>query len=301
MRTIFKIQSALFFIFTNFKYFNFSSPKKDKLLVVDSITFDHLKKYVIFDKNFTAISTRVINSKAVKHNDKNSVYYLSFKIIFFFLKGLQKKLNFKNSYIYACINCVKPKVILHNTNDYNFIYLAKIFPEINFVFLCHGSWYDINEDGEKREITTMIHGLAKTNVGEINNFYIIVNGNKDVDLFNEVGVNKNNKGIQYLAFGSAEASYNSSLDYSIDIKNDILFVSQVFDTLFDSGKEMYKLFLNDTSESLKMLLRYCGENNLILSYLCREKDGSDMREIDFVKSISQNSNIKIIKNTNSPL
>ena len=62
MRTIFKIQSALFFIFTNFKYFNFSSPKKDKLLVVDSITFDHLKKYVIFDKNFTAISTRVINS-----------------------------------------------------------------------------------------------------------------------------------------------------------------------------------------------------------------------------------------------
>ena len=80
-----------------------------------------------------------------------------------------------------------------------------------------------------------------------------------------------------------------------------MFISQVLNTFFDSGKEMYKLFLNDTYESLKMLLRYCEENNLILSYLCKEKDGSDIREIDFVKSISQNSNIKIIKNTNSPL
>ena len=84
MRVMHKIYSALFFILSNFKYFNFSSPKKNKLLIADTITLDHLKKYVLFDINFIAISTRVTNSKAVKHNDKNSSYYLSFKIIFFF-------------------------------------------------------------------------------------------------------------------------------------------------------------------------------------------------------------------------
>jgi len=300
MRVMHKIYSALFFILSNFKYFNFSSPKKNKLLIADTITLDHLKKYVLFDINFIAISTRVTNSKAVKHNDKNSSYYLSFKIIFFFFKGLQKKLNFRTSYIYACINCVKPKVILHPTHDYNFIRLAKILPKINFIILCHGSWYDINEDAKKFDVKLMIHDLAKINVGEINNFYIIVNGNKDVDLFKEI-INKNNQGIQYLAFGSTEASYNSSLNYPKDITNDILFVSQIFDAFFSSDKKMHKQILNDTSDALKMLLRYCGKNNLTLSYLCREKNGSDIKEIDFVKSISQNLNIKFIKNTDSPL
>lgn len=301
MSSLSKILNALFFILNNLKYFHFSSPKKNKLLIADTITIDHLKKYIIFDNDFTPISTRVTSSKAVKHNDKNSVYYLSFKIIFFFLQGLRKKFNFRTSYLYACISCVKPKVILHHTHDFNFIYLAKIFPEINFILLCHGIWYDINEDGKKFEKTTMIHDLAKINVGEIKNFYFIVNGNKDVDLFNEVGVNTNNKGIQYMVCGSSEATFNSSLNYSKDIRNDILFVSQIFDAFFDSDKEMYKQYLNNTCEALKMLLKFCEEKNLILSYLCREKNGSDLREIDFIKSISQNSNIRIVKNINSPL
>ena len=98
MKNILKVINSIIFILTNLKYFNFSNPKINKFLIVDTVTLDHLKKHILFDINFNKISTRVINSKAVRDNDKNSVYYLSLKIIFF-LKGLKKKLNFRTSYI----------------------------------------------------------------------------------------------------------------------------------------------------------------------------------------------------------
>ena len=49
MSSLSKILNALFFILNNLKYFHFSSPKKNKLLIADTITIDHLKKYIIFD------------------------------------------------------------------------------------------------------------------------------------------------------------------------------------------------------------------------------------------------------------
>ncbi len=293
MKNILKVINSIIFILTNLKYFNFTNPKINKFLIVDTSTLDHLKKYVLFDINFTAISTRATNSKTIKDNDKNSVYYLSFKIIFFFLKGLKKKLNFKTSYIYACINIIKPSVILHHSHDYNLIYLAKIFPKINFILLCHGSWYDINENGKRFEKTSMIHDLAKVNIGEIKNFYLIVNGNKDVDLFKEIGVSAN---FKYLSFGSHEASYHAQKGYSKFVNQDILFVSQVFKTFFSSNEKVHKQILYDTEKSIKLLLRYCDENNLTLSYLCREKEINDTQEINFIKSLDQSSKIKILKN-----
>ena len=293
MKNILKVINSIIFILTNLKYFNFSNPKINKFLIVDTVTLDHLKKHILFDINFNKISTRVINSKAVRDNDKNSVYYLSLKIIFFFLKGLKKKLNFRTSYIYACINIIKPKVVLHHNHDYNFIYLAKIFPKIDFILLCHGSWYDINENGKKFEKTSMVHDLAKVNIDEIKNFYLIVNGNKDIDLFKEIGVDSN---LKYLSFGSHEASYHAQKNYSKIVNNDILFISQIFKTFFTSNEKVHKQFLDNTAKSVKLLLRYCNERNLTLSYLCRENKKYDDEEINFIKSLDQNSKINILKN-----
>jgi surface carbohydrate biosynthesis protein len=301
MKFVSKISSIIYFILKNFKYFHFSSPKHNKLLVIDTITIDHLKKTILSDISFSSISTRVINSKAHVQNDENSTYFISFKIFFFFWEGLKNNLNFKTSYTYACIKSVKPKIILHMTHDHNLIYLAKKFPKIDFVILCHGSWYDLNDHGKIFEKTTMMHELAKVSVGFLKNFYIIVNGLKEIDLFEEVGVNKNNKGINYLNYGPYEASYHGSINYPKIIKNDILFISQIFNIFFSSANVLHKQYLKIISKSLKNLFKYCDDNNLILSYLCREKDGYDKKEINFVKTIAENSKLKIIKNLDSPL
>lgn len=293
MKNILKIIKSLIFIFTNLKYFNFSSPKINKFLVVDTSTLDHLKKYILSNINFNKISTRVINSKTVRDNDKNSTYYLSLKIIFFFLKGLRKKLNFRTSYIYACIKIIKPSVVLHHSHDHNLIYLAKIFPKINFIILCHGSWYEINDYGKRFEKTSMIHDLAKINIEEIKNIYIIVNGNKDIDLFREIGVNAN---FKYLPFGSHEASYHAQKNYSKIVNQDILFISQVFKTFFSSDEKYHKQILDNTEKAVKLLLRYCDENNLTISYLCRERETNDTNEINFIKSLDCSSKINIIRN-----
>ena len=82
---------------------------------------------------------------------------------------------------------------------------------------------------EKFKKTSMIHDLAKVNIGETKNFYLIVNGNKDIDLFKEVGVSANCK---YLSFGSHEASYHAKKGYSKIINRDILFISQVLKLFF---------------------------------------------------------------------
>ena len=53
MKNILKVINSIIFILTNLKYFNFSNPKINKFLIVDTVTLDHLKKHILFDINFS--------------------------------------------------------------------------------------------------------------------------------------------------------------------------------------------------------------------------------------------------------
>ena len=188
--------------------------------------------------------------------------------------------------------------------ELNLIFIAQLLPKINFLILSHGQWYEHTKTGKSLENTTMLYDLAKTKVKKLSNFYIFLPGKKDVELFNKVGVNKYNDKIKIEAIGSYEASYYNSLHSlkSKNIKQDLLFVSQLYDNFFNLEDELSKLYIQETAEALKLLSRYASENNLSLSFLCRNKPENDKREINYVKSIIKDaSKIKILKNIAKPL
>ena len=303
MNLFLKIKKIISFCIKNKSLITFSAPKMNDFLLIDNINIDTLKPMLLSDFVFSSISTRVNDSNQFlkPSNVEHYKYYINIRMVFFFLLGLFKNLNFKNSYVYACINCIKPKLILHNTHDFNMIYLAKLLPNINFLILCHGHWYDINEQGKIFESTTMIDDLSKTNVKGLKNFYVLVNGKKDVDLFNEIGVNRHNKEVKLIASGPYEASYHESLNYSKKIKRDIIFISQIQNRYFNESNDLYKQLLIDTKKCVMMLSKYSLEKKLSFSILCRGQDSKLNNESKFFRQMDVNNNIDIIYNKNKPL
>ena len=302
MKSITKIIKIILVIIRDRNFFKFKIPKSN-LVLVDNITVDHLRTTVISDFDFIPISTRIFGEAKDRNNVENT-FYLNPKLILFFIIGLFKKLNFKNSYVFACIKYINPKLVLHNTHDHNLIFIAQLLPKINFLILSHGQWYEHTKTGKSLENTTMLYDLAKTKVKKLSNFYIFLPGEKDVELFNKVGVNKYNDKIKIEAIGSYEASYYNSVNFlkSKSIRQDLLFVSQLYDDFFNLEDELSKLYIKETAEALKLLSRYASENNLSLSFLCRNNPENDKREIDYVKSIIKDaSKIKILKNIAKPL
>ena len=301
-----KIISLVQLIWIKKKHINFKSPPKNNFLIVDDISIDYLKKTILNDLEFCSISTK-INLKNIERNHQKETYYLSFKIILYFIYGRFKKLNYRSSYIFSCIKCSSPKLVLNNCHDWNLIKIAKEFPNIKFVMLCHGSWFDFTEEGEKlykqNNMTTMPIEMSKTTIKEkIDNFYMIVNGKKDIELFEKIGVNKNINKIKFLSFGSCEASYNQSLKLLENKKYDFLFISQEVDSIFKTPTNFDKIFTDQTRIALQLLSRYALEKNLLLAYLCRSKSVGINEEIRFAKEILNNGcDYEIIKNQNNPL
>ena len=162
MKSITKIIKIILVIIRDRNFFKFKIPKSN-LVLVDNITVDHLKTTVIGDFDFIPISTRIFGEAKDRNNVENT-FYLNPKLILFFIIGLFKKLNFKNSYVFACIKYINPKLVLHNTHDHNLIFIAQLFPKINFLILSHGQWYEHTKTGKSLENTTMLYELAKTKV-----------------------------------------------------------------------------------------------------------------------------------------
>lgn len=295
MRFIIKILLIFSFIIKNRKEFKFNIPNS-KLVLVDNITVSLLSNAILNKFNFVQISTRIFSKKEDRNNVEN-YFFINPKLILFFILGLLKKLNFKNSYVFACIKSINPKIVLHNTHDHNLIFIANLLPKVDFIMLCHGQWCEYNDSGRILESTTFPYELAKTKVKNLNNFYIFLRGEKDIKIFNKIGVNKHNDKIKMEAIGSYEASYYSSCNFSKEKKHDILFVSQLYDNFLDQNDELSKLFVKDTAIAIKLLLDYSIKNDLTLTYLCRNNKANDYREINFIKSITKsNQKLQIIQN-----
>ena len=303
-----KIITVLILTWKKKKFIIFQSPPKNNFLVIDDISIEHLKKVVINDLDFLPISIQPY-LKNFETNQQGETYYLSLKIIFYFIQGRLKKLNYRSSYIYSCIKCSKPKLVLNNCHDWNLINIAKEFKKVKFVMLCHGSWFNFTELGDKfykeHNLTTMPIEMSKIKIeDEIDNFYMIVNGKKDLELFEKIGINNNINKIKLLSVGSCEASYYQTLKLSNDKKYDILFISQVVEQNFmDSKKYKFdKIFFDQTKIVLGFLSKYALKKKLSVAYLCRLKTIFTNEEINFAKDILSNGcDYKIIENKNNPL
>ena len=85
--------------------------------------------------------------------------------------------------------------------------------------------------------------LSSLNVKELFNLNILLWGQKDIDLFKEVGVNKDDNGINLLKIGSWQGSYYKDMKFSYDMKYDLLFISQLYDFFFNFEHSSFDIFL----------------------------------------------------------
>ena len=168
--------------------------------------------------------------------------------------------------------------------------------------LCHGNWFDFTNEGKKLyeefKITWLPHEMSKIKLkNKLKNFYLLMRGQKDIDLFKKIGVNN----VNYLGVGSYEASYYRSLKLNDKKKYDILFVSQLVNTTFNNPTEICKLYKSLTLEALLLLSKYAQQKKLTIAYLCRGTYENNVQEINFATKILNNCNFKIIENINNPL
>lgn len=263
-----------------------------ELILIDDNTIEYLKEPILNNFDYFFISSRPLEN--VGH------YYINFKILIHFLKGyFSKKLNLKNSYLYSLLKISKPKAVLENTFDHNLIFLAKEFQDIKFFIILQGTWFYILKEGKDFVKTAFHYELSKSRTGNLNNFNILIWGQKDQDIFEDVGINKLEKNVNFLKVGSYEASYYRN-KYSLKInkeKNSIIFISQIHPVFFSINHKFQKLILRDSITAINLILNFAIKNNLEFRYICRGKNNRNIDEINFLKSKIYNFNeIKVIEN-----
>ena len=112
----------------------FTNPPEEKLIIFDDTSIEDLK-HILFKRNFFILNVRINRVKTI---------YVSFKIIFFFLKYFNS--NLFSSYLIALIKVIKPKVVMTIIdNSYKFHEIAKLLDreKINFIGLQNAARYDL--------------------------------------------------------------------------------------------------------------------------------------------------------------
>tara|TARA_B100000965_G_scaffold353354_1_gene329140 strand:- start:469 stop:1401 length:933 start_codon:yes stop_codon:yes gene_type:complete len=194
---------------------------------------------------------------------------------------------------------VKPKIILENIFDYNIAHIAKYFPDIKVVILSQGTWFYLSERGKKFRGSSFPIDYGKLEVNNLNNLYILLWGEKDIDILLDHGVNKKNNGINLIKVGSYEGSFYREIFDTNDIKYDLLFISQMHRTTLNSDHVHGKIAVKNTIIAAKLILKYARENNLSAAFLLRNKAGNDECEINLISSINDEGKyFDIIKNKN---
>ena len=249
-------------IILNCKWY-FSNPKKNKYLFFDYNNHEMLSKYLKI-KKFTILSTR----------------YEKFNL--FFLLKVLLSFKFKNIYInyqIALIKFINPKYIITLTdNNIIFYQIKKIFPSIKFICIqnstrfCLGDFCDSHDKIRKFKIKK-----------------------RSVDLFFVQDK------ISYLFlskfFNSKFIILGSFKNNTVQIKKgkkipNILFISQWRDhkKIIVQDKEYpFKIFAKSEIDLLKILIKYCYQNNILLDIKLTSRD---VKEINFYKTILEKSKVK---------
>lgn len=280
MNELNKIYKIVRLLFSNKVNIKFNNPPKFPFLLVDNIAEEYLYEPILKGFKYSSISTRP--------GEQKGNFYFTIKLFFYFIVGLKKGLNFKTSYVYACIKHIRPKVILNNTFEHNISLVAKLLPQIQFIMLSQGIYFKLKKKGKKLIKSSYPHELALLNHKKLNNLNILVWGDNDIEIFQEEGVDIKKSGINFFKVGSWQGSYYQSNEKLSEKKYDLLFVSQLHNLFLESNDKWHKQIVDNTISALKLIMNYALENNLSVGYLCRSKVGFDTTEIDVISSLFDN-------------
>ena len=278
LKFLHKFIKFLIVFFKKEVYLNFKNPKFSSIMLVDDIAEKYLYNSILNNFDYISISTRP--------DSLSGKFYISFKMIFYFLNGLSKKLNIKSSYIYACIKCVKPKIVIDNINDHNLVLIAKLFPKIQFIFLPQGTWFRLKKKGRELLKYSFFSKLSSLDIKKLSNLTIFLWGDKDVELLKEEGLDIKKSEINIIKIGSWQGSYYNDIHIPSEKKYDLLFISQLHNLFIESNSEWHKQILNNTVTSVKLISEYASEKNLSVGYICRSKIDNDQKEIEIISSLN---------------
>ena len=270
---------------------------RELILAGNDNTVEFLKEPILNSFNYSYLPYKTF--------EKKDIYYITPKIIIFFLNGFFiKKLNLTNSYLYSIFKVSKPSAVFSQSFDHNLIFVAKELKHIKFFVLLQGTWFNITKKGLSFVYYSYNYNLSKCRTGNLKNFNIFVWGQKDQDIFEDIGVNKFEKNVNFLKVGSYESSYYShkfSSRYIIE-NNSILFISQLQPHIFSINHKFQKLILRDSITAIKLVLNFAIKNNIEFRYLCRGKNNNNRIELDYLRlKISNFKNIKIVENKSEAL
>lgn len=193
----------------------------------------------------------------------------------------------------------KPSVVLCHSFDHNLIFVAKELKQIKFFVLLQGTWFNITKKGLSYVYYSYNYYLSRCRTGNLKNFNIFVWGQKDQDIFEDIGVNKFEKNVNFIKVGSYEASYYSHKFFLKNIieNNSILFISQLQPHIFSINHKFQKLILRDSITAIKLVLNFAIKNNIEFRYLCRGRNNNNKIELDYLRlKISNFKNIRIVEN-----
>jgi len=274
------------YLFSNAKL-KFSNPPKKKIIIFDDTSIEDLK-HILFKRKYFILNVRFNRVKKI---------YISFKIIFFFVKYFNN--NLFSSYLMAIIKTINPKIILTTIdNSYKFHEIAEILSleKINFIAIQNAARYDLEENN-----LLFKKKLIKKNFNK--RFFIpqfICYGDH---VEKEYRKNKIRVG-EYYKFGSLRLSNYLSFIKQKKIK----LRKNFFDVSFLSGysvdkDEKYNESGIDYAWAKMCIytIRFCIKNNLKFAFIAKGSNKTNKKkELNFFKKYLSKDEFKYLKKSILP-
>lgn len=262
--------------------FLFRTPRKADVLILDSVNANRLSAAFLQGIDFAVLDARYKNEK-LKFR-----IYLSPKIAYFAMRMLLARWSPWDSYCYAIIRCISPKVVIDNVHLLYVLPLAREMPNVRFFVILNGFHCDILDKSIVE--SNYIYALKEkfqSHPQRVSNFHIFCFGKKDSDIFRQCGLDEASTGIQYHDVGSIYGDYmKSRLCGDVNRHDfDFVFVSQCdHDSIFASEK-IHRMLVENTSKAIANLSRYIVEKNQRCLILLRGEPDIEQSEIAFYKSL----------------
>lgn len=185
---------------------------------------------------------------------------------------------FRVAYYIACLHVIRPRVVIDFVHNPDVIHFAKHYPAAQYFCIQNG--YCCDPLDHKMDDGQIQNGqfqylLAAMKPIRATNIHIFCFGEKDVDLFIQLGLGEDQTGIRYHACGPLKADFylNEHLKGVLPREEfDICYSSQV------SGD-----FINSPTDFCRTLMR---SNELIVEYLRQYNMGRGLRIAIAMRSVN---------------
>lgn len=237
--------------------------------------------------------------------EPSSVFYVSPRVlagVIFHLGRLTAKrredpMSFSRrlwvSYCLACLDVIKPKVVLDYVHLPNMIHLAREFPSAQYFVIQNGFCADaldfLMDGGAFRKIFHYVVAEMHPKTG--GNVHFFYNGPKDIEIFEQAGLATAVTGIAHHASGPLKADYfrHEKLPKTPITTNDfdICLCSQAGSSHIEANSEFSSLLMASNDLLTAYLRRYIESRNLRCAVAPRTSEiGADTisPELDYLRA-----------------